>query len=226
MRNRLLPILFVLVIVALIGVGVIYTRNHPGNEPAPAPSPSVMASASASPSPLASALAVAAGATGATGAIPTPNPSPDLSVDANGMSKATVVLNTSEGVIKFKFYPQDAPNTVHRIIELINAGFYNGLTWHRVVPGFVIQGGDPLGNGTGGSGKKLKAEFNDRRHIEGTVAMARAADPDSADSQFYISLGTHPHLDHSYTVFGQVIEGMDVARKIKVGDKIVSMSIQ
>ncbi len=158
---------------------------------------------------------------------PTPsNPNPDLTVDANGLSKATVILQTTEGVIKYKFYPKNAPNTVARIIELINQGFYNGLNFHRVVPGFVIQGGDPQGNGTGGSGKKLKAEFNERRHIEGAVAMARANDPDSADSQFYISLGTHPHLDRNYTVFGQVIEGMDVARKIKPGSKMTAVFIE
>ncbi|MEK7396184.1 MAG: peptidylprolyl isomerase [Candidatus Poribacteria bacterium] len=151
---------------------------------------------------------------------------PDLSMDSKGLSKATAVLNTVIGIIKFKFYPGDAPNTVNRIIELINNGFYNGLTFHRVVPGFVIQGGDPTGTGAGGSGMKLKAEFNNRRHIEGTVAMARASDPDSADSQFYISLGTHPRLDRSYTVFGQVTEGMDVAMKIRMGDKIVKAHIE
>lgn len=150
----------------------------------------------------------------------------DLTVDANGLSKATVVMTTSEGVIKFKFYSNDAPKTVKRMVELIQKNFYNGLTFHRVVPGFVVQGGDPVGNGTGGSGQKLDAEFNNRRHVEGTVAMARAADPNSADSQFYISLGTHPHLDHSYTVFGQVVEGMDAAKKLKIGDKIVTMTLQ
>lgn len=154
------------------------------------------------------------------------NPNPDLSVDANGLSKAVAVIRTRKGDIKFRFYPKDAPNTVNRIIELINEGFYNGLTFHRVVPGFVIQGGDPNGNGTGGSGKKLKAEFNQRKHIEGTVAMARAADPDSADSQFYVSLGTHPHLDGSYTVFGQVVEGMDVAHQIQKGDKMLQLYIE
>ena len=151
---------------------------------------------------------------------------PDLTVDGNGLSKSTVVMKTSGGTIKFKFYTQDAPKTVARIVELIQQGFYNGLTFHRVVPGFVIQGGDPSGNGTGGSGQKLQAEFNNRQHVEGTVAMARAEDPHSADSQFYISLGTHPHLDHNYTVFAQVIEGMDVAKQIKVGDKIISVLIQ
>jgi cyclophilin family peptidyl-prolyl cis-trans isomerase len=154
------------------------------------------------------------------------NSQPDLTVDANGLSKATVIMTTNQGVIKLKFYPKDAPTTVNRIIELINKGFYNGLAFHRVVPGFVIQGGDPVGNGSGGSGQKLKAEFNERRHIEGTVAMARTSDPNSADSQFYISLGTHPHLDRNYTVFGQVTEGMDVARKIKVGDKMTSVTVE
>lgn len=154
------------------------------------------------------------------------NPNPDLSVDASGLSKATVILTTNKGQIRYKFYPQDAPNTVKRLVELINQGFYNGLTFHRVVPGFVVQGGDPVGNGTGGSGQRLKAEFNNRRHVEGAVAMARAADPDSADSQFYITLGTQPHLDHSYTVFGQVVEGMDVAQKLVPGDKMLSVVIE
>lgn len=224
MRNRLLPIVFVLVIVALIAVGVIYSRNHPANEPQATPSSSL----AASPSPAASLASPSPGPSGSptVTAAPSSNPHPDLTVDESGLSKATVILTTSQGVIKFKFYPQDAPNTVNRIVELINQGFYNGLVWHRVVPGFVIQGGDPLGNGTGGSGQKLKAEFNNRRHIEGTVAMARGGDRDSADSQFYIALGTFPHLDHSYTVFGQVIEGIDVARKIKVGDKITTAVVQ
>jgi cyclophilin family peptidyl-prolyl cis-trans isomerase len=150
----------------------------------------------------------------------------DLTTDSNGLSKSTVVITTTRGVIKYKFYSKDAPKTVARMAELIGQGFYNGLTFHRVVPGFVIQGGDPSGNGTGGSGQKLPAEFNERRHIEGTVAMARAADPNSADSQFYISLGRHPHLDRSYTVFGQVTEGQDVAKQISVGDRMTSVTIE
>jgi cyclophilin family peptidyl-prolyl cis-trans isomerase len=151
---------------------------------------------------------------------------PDLSVDDSGLSKAVVSLETEKGTIKFRFYSKDAPNTVARIIQLIQSGFYNGLNFHRVVPDFVIQGGDPNGNGTGGSGQKLKAEFNSRKHVAGTVAMARANDPDSADSQFYIALGTIPHLDGSYTVFGQVSEGMDVVKKIAIGDKITKVTLQ
>lgn len=150
----------------------------------------------------------------------------DLTTDSSGLSKSTVVMTTTKGVIKYKFYSKDAPKTVARMVELIQQGFYNGLTFHRVVPGFVIQGGDPVGNGTGGSGQKLPAEFNERRHVEGTVAMARSADPNSADSQFYISLGTHPHLDRSYTVFGQVIEGQSVARQITVGDRMTTVTIE
>lgn len=167
--------------------------------------------------------------------VPAPQASPlasqagrmtDFSTNANGLSHITVLIQTHLGLIKFKFYPQDAPKTVRRVAELIQQGFYDGLTFHRVVPGFVIQGGDPVGNGTGGSGQKLEAEFNTRHHVEGTVAMARAQDPDSADSQFYISLGTLPHLDQQYTVFGQVVEGMDIVKKIKQGDRMIRVTIQ
>lgn len=151
---------------------------------------------------------------------------PDLSTDESGLSKATVTIETPKGKIKFRFYTKDAPNTTARIVELIQSGFYNGLNFHRVEPGFVIQGGDPNGNGTGGSGKKLNAEFNQRKHLLGTVAMARAQDPNSADSQFYISLAPTPQLDGSYTVFGQVSEGIEVVQKIAVGDKMTKVSVE
>ena len=151
---------------------------------------------------------------------------PDLTVDSAGLSKAVVTIETEKGTIKFRFYSKDAPNTVARMVQLIQSGFYNGLNFHRVVPDFVIQGGDPQGNGTGGSGQKLKAEFNSRKHVEGSVAMARAQDPDSADSQFYIALATIPHLDGGYTVFGQVSEGMGVVKKIVVGDKMTKVTVQ
>lgn len=154
------------------------------------------------------------------------NKAADFTADAQGMSQATAIIVTKKGIMKFKFFPKDAPATVKRIAELINQGFYNGLKFHRVVEGFVIQGGDPQGNGTGGSGQRIKAEFNKRRHQEGTVAMARAADPDSADSQFYIAFGPAPHLDGQYSVFGQVVEGLDVIRKIRVGDEMLKVIIQ
>jgi cyclophilin family peptidyl-prolyl cis-trans isomerase len=147
----------------------------------------------------------------------------DLVVDKNGLSEQKITVKTVHGNITFKFYPKKAPNTVTRIIELVNQGFYDGIKFHRVVKNFVIQAGDPSGTGSGGSGKKLKAEFNDIQHIRGTVAMARTTDPDSADSQFYIALTTIPHLDRKYTVFGQVIDGLDVLEKIQKDDVIISM---
>ncbi len=150
----------------------------------------------------------------------------DLSEGDDGLSKSTAIIKTKNGNISFKFFPKDAPKTVERIVTLINQGFYSGLTFHRVVPGFVVQGGDPDGNGTGGSGVKLNAEFNQRRHIKGAVAMARSQDPNSADSQFYIVLEPQPHLDGNYTVFGQVTSGMDVVEKIIPGDKMLSVYIE
>ena len=147
----------------------------------------------------------------------------DLSTDKNGLSHDSIVIKTARGNIEFKVYPEKAPNTVTRIIELVNKGFYDGIKFHRVHPNFVIQAGDPTGTGTSGSGKMLKAEFNDVQHIKGTVAMARTQDPDSADSQFYIALTTLPHLDGKYTVFGQVVKGLDVIDKVQKDDVIVSM---
>lgn len=175
----------------------------------PSSIPSVAASAVPSVSPLAIVLP------------------PELQVDGTGLSKATIAVETQAGVFKFKLYSADAPRTVVRFYELVGKGFYNGLKFHRVVAGFVVQGGDPLGTGQGGSGQKLVAEFNDRKHVEGAVAMARApSDPNSADSQFYISLGAIPYLDHQYTVFGQVTEGIDVVRKVKLGDVMTRVVVE
>lgn len=138
----------------------------------------------------------------------------------------TMIIETTYGNVEIELFPGDAPKTVARMKELAKQGFFNGLAFHRVVPGFVVQGGDPRGDGTGGSGQNLPAEFNSRQHVEGTVAMARAADINSADSQFYISLGRHPHLDGQYTVFGQVKSGMDAVNKIKQGDKMLKVTVQ
>jgi len=142
--------------------------------------------------------------------------------------KPVVTIETDKGNIVFEMFPDGAPKTVARITELIKQGFYNGLTFHRVVPGFVIQGGDPKGNGTGGSGVNLKAEFNEKPHLLGTVAMARANDPDSADSQFYICLGPQPFLDGKYTVFGQVTDkaSLDVIQKIQQGDVMRKVTVK
>ncbi len=136
------------------------------------------------------------------------------------------VLETTKGVIKFRFFTADAPKTCENFIKLAVSNFYNGLTFHRVEPGFVIQGGDPAGNGSGGPGYNIKAEFNKNPHLDGTVAMARAQDPDSAGSQFYICLAAVPFLDGKYTVFGQVTEGLDVVHKIVIGDKMTKVYIE
>lgn len=149
---------------------------------------------------------------------------PETKKSTSNLTKARI--KTVHGDIIFTFFPKEAPNTVARIKQLISENFYNGLTFHRVIPGFVIQGGDPRGNGTGGSGKNLKAEFNKLKHTPGILAMARSQDVDSADSQFYISLGTHPHLDGKYTIFGKVIEGLDVATKVAPNDKMISITLE
>lgn len=130
------------------------------------------------------------------------------------------VIETEYGTIEAELYPGDAPKTVARMTELADQGFFDGLTFHRVVPNFVVQGGDPTGTGMGGSSQNIVAEFNSRQHVEGTLAMARASDPNSADSQFYIALGKIPHLDGQYTIWGQVIKGIEAVKQIKVGDKM------
>lgn len=149
--------------------------------------------------------------------------------------KEIAVVKTNKGTFEFSFFPKDAPNTVATFIELSLKGFYDGILFHRVVPNFVVQAGDPQTKdpnadpqafGTGGPGFNLKAEFNKRKHLEGTVAMAHnAVDPNSAGSQFYVCLSPQPRLDGQYTVFGQVTKGMDVVKKIQIGDKIESITI-
>jgi cyclophilin family peptidyl-prolyl cis-trans isomerase len=145
---------------------------------------------------------------------------------ASGTGGKIAVIETAKGTIKFSFFEADAPKTVANFIALADKGFYNGLTFHRYEPGFVIQGGDPNGNGTGGPGYNIPAEFNKNPHIAGTVAMARAADPNSAGSQFYICLAPAPFLNGNYTVFGQVTEGMDAVLAIRAGDKMNKVYIQ
>lgn len=151
---------------------------------------------------------------------------PETGKKAMGEKEQIAVIETDKGTIKFSFFKDDAPNTVDNFIKLAQKGFYNGLTFHRVVPGFVIQGGDPNGDGTGGPGYTIKAEFNQRPHLYGTVAMARSMNPDSAGSQFYICLGAQPALDGKYTVFGQVTEGMNVVEQIRVGDVMKKVTIE
>jgi len=137
------------------------------------------------------------------------------------MSETNAIIETRFGNIEFKFFPDVAPNHVSNIIELAKKGFYDGTTFHRVIPRFMIQGGDPNSknpdrskHGTGGPGFTMKAEFNDKPHKRGILSMARAAHPDSAGSQFFICVADSYFLDKQYTVFGEVKSGMDVVDKI------------
>jgi peptidylprolyl isomerase/peptidyl-prolyl cis-trans isomerase B (cyclophilin B) len=136
-----------------------------------------------------------------------------------------VIALEKGGEIRLEFFPEDAPKTVDNFVTLAKKGFYNGLNFHRVVPDFVVQGGCPKGNGTGGPGYTIKAEFNKQKHVRGTLAMARSQHPDSAGSQFYICYGPTPHLDGQYTVFGKVVSGMELVDRIKQGDKMTSVTI-
>ncbi len=143
------------------------------------------------------------------------------------MPNRTAILETVKGTIKFELKETEAPITTKNFIDLANKGFYNGLTFHRVEPGFVIQGGDPKGNGTGGSGKTIPLEIAPTlTHRKGAVGMARSQEPNSASSQFYICIENAKFLDKNYAVFGQVTEGQSVVSNIRKGDKIVKVTIQ
>ncbi|MDO3378206.1 peptidylprolyl isomerase [Geoalkalibacter halelectricus] len=142
------------------------------------------------------------------------------------------VISTDHGEIRIALHADKAPQTVENFIKLAREGFYDGLTFHRVVPGFVVQGGDPLGNGTGGPGYDIPAEIHpDLKHLTGTLATARKGDrvnPErrSSGSQFYICLAPQPQLDGDYTIFGQVVAGMEVVEKIQVGDRMNQVRIE
>jgi len=131
----------------------------------------------------------------------------------------TLYLDVPAGRVVIALRPDLAPNHVARIKELAREGFYDGIVFHRVIDGFMAQTGDPKGNGTGGSGQNLAAEFSKEKHVRGTASMARAQSPDSADSQFFICFAPAPFLDGQYTIWGQVTEGMDVVDQIKKGDE-------
>lgn len=138
------------------------------------------------------------------------------------MSNPIVTMKIKDrGTIKIELYPEVAPNTVNNFISLVNKGFYNGLVFHRIIRGFMIQGGDPLGNGMGGPKYSIKGEFsrngfkNDLKHTEGVISMARSSHPDSAGSQFFLMTSTSPHLDGQYAAFGKIIEGLDLAMDLE-----------
>ena len=132
----------------------------------------------------------------------------------------TLILETTQGPVTIEMRPDLAPGHVARIKELVREGFYDGIVFHRVIEGFMAQTGCPQGTGTGGSGKKLKAEFNKEPHVRGTTSMARAASPDSGDSQFFICFDDASFLNGQYTVWGKVTEGMENVDKIKRGEPV------
>jgi peptidylprolyl isomerase len=134
----------------------------------------------------------------------------------------TLILETSKGPVTIEMRPDLAPQHVSRIKELVRDGFYDGIVFHRVIDGFMAQTGCPHGTGTGGSGKKLKAEFSKAKHVRGTVSMARAQNPDSGDSQFFICFADAPFLNGQYSVWGEVTAGMENVDKIKRGEPVAN----
>jgi len=140
-----------------------------------------------------------------------PSP-PPMTIDPK--KKYTATIDTTLGAITAELWPDVAPGHVNSFVFLAREGYYDGVIFHRVIPGFMIQGGDPTGTGTGGPGYKLKAEFNDRKHTRGVLSAARTNDPNSAGSQFFIMHDDSPHLDHQYTAFGKVTTGLEVVDKI------------
>jgi cyclophilin family peptidyl-prolyl cis-trans isomerase len=150
----------------------------------------------------------------------------ELTTLAAEAKTARARIHTAKGDIVFAFSPNEAPQHSAAFIKLARAGFYDGLNFHRYEPGFVIQGGDPSGNGTGGPGYNLDAEFSELPHVKGTVAMARSSNPNSAGSQFYICLADAPFLNRQYTVFGHVVEGQDVVDQIRAGDVMETVTIE
>src|SRR5659263_655308 len=142
------------------------------------------------------------------------------------MPNRTAILETTKGTIKFELYETEAPITTKNFIDLTQKGFYNGLTFHRVIRSFMIQGGCPKGDGTGGPGYSIRDEFHPKlRHTKGAVSMANAG-PNTGGSQFFITEAPQPHLDGKHSVFGQVTEGQNVVESIKKGDKIIKAIIQ
>jgi peptidylprolyl isomerase len=150
---------------------------------------------------------------------------------ASASKSKFITIETSKGKVVIETLPKIAPNHVKRIKQLVQSEFYDGLVFHRVIEGFMAQTGDPDGNGTGGSGKNLKAEFSDYEYKYGTVGMARSMSPDSGDSQFFICFNGCSHLTGQYTVWGQVVSGMETIEKLAIGeppsspDKMISVKI-
>ena len=143
-------------------------------------------------------------------------------IDVN--KKYTATIKTAKGDLVLELYPKDAPVTVNNFVSLARKGFYNGVTFHRVIPGFMAQGGDPTGTGAGGPGYKFQDEFSSRTHVTGALSMANSG-PNTNGSQFFICYAPQPHLNGKHTVFGQLTQGMDVLTKLVNGDKMIEVTI-
>jgi cyclophilin family peptidyl-prolyl cis-trans isomerase len=184
---------------------------------------------------LAGVLAVTCPAAWAQAPAPAAGPKAvDTEKGTKRVKQTAIITMDKGGEIKIDFFPADAPKHVENFVTLAKKGFYDGVTFHRVEPGFVAQAGDPQTKtlpagdprlGTGGPGYKVKAEFNKQQHVRGVLAMARSQDPDSAGSQFYITLAPAHFLDGKYTVFGKVVSGMNIVDGIKKGDKMKTVKI-
>jgi len=148
---------------------------------------------------------------------------PEQVIDASKTYVATIKTAKGDIVVELS---KTTPITTNSFVFLAGKGYYDGLTFHRVEPGFVVQGGDPTGTGSGGPGYRIKGEFDGAVFDKGVFAMARTSDPNSAGSQFFITLGAAPHLDGQYAAFGRVTQGMDVAQQIAVGDVMESVTVQ
>jgi peptidylprolyl isomerase/peptidyl-prolyl cis-trans isomerase B (cyclophilin B) len=156
----------------------------------------------------------------------TPPQADELDAYSEEARHSEVRVVTNKGDIILRLFPDEAPMHSAAFLKLVKSGFYDGLKFHRVEPGFVVQGGDPDGDGTGGPGYRLKAEFNARPHSRGTLAMARSSDPNSAGSQFYICLADARFLDGQYTVFGEMVEGFETLDNIRKGDTMEKLTVE
>ena len=225
---------FAIVLMLAMVVGGCSQAEENGSSTTPAPSGSAPAGGSASsaagesPTTGASSEGGTAGQTSTTtpppGAVAQTEPPqekkmakqypapPAMKIDPNKTYTATI--ETTAGTMTAELWPKIAPQTVNSFVFLAREGFYDGVIFHRVIPGFMIQGGDPTGTGTGGPGYRLKAEFNDTKHDRGILSMARTQDPNSAGSQFFVMHGRSPHLDNQYTAFGKVTQGLEIVDKI------------
>jgi peptidylprolyl isomerase len=217
MSPRVSCVRLALVALALGGLlsGPAFAQNVPAQGRAPSSAPK----APRGEGPAATPSGTVSGSTQAIRPAPapeTPKPAPIAKEKLN--LEDTVYLDLEYGRVVIRLRPDLAPKTVARFKDLVRQGFYDGLLWHRVIEGFMAQTGDPKGDGTGGSGQNLPAEFNGGKHLRGAVSMARASNINSADSQFFIVLADAPHLNGQYTYFGEVVDGMEFVDQIRKGN--------